>query len=68
MGVPFNSKVHVPGPVIFDPILVITNDPWASGVQLADSDKTGVDACAATDKWTTGLSARTRVKNNARRE
>ena len=41
MGVPFSSKVHVPGPVIFEPVLVITNTPWASGVQLAESDIVG---------------------------
>ena len=41
MGVLFNNKVHVPGPVMFEPVLVITNVPWASGVQLADSERAG---------------------------
>ncbi len=41
MGVPFSSKVHVPGPVMFEPMLEIVNTPWASGVQLAESDIVG---------------------------
>ena len=41
MGVPFSSKVHVPEPVMFEPILVIVNVPWASGVQLAESERAG---------------------------
>ena len=48
MGVPFKFRVQVPGLVMDVPMLVITNVPTAAGVQSADIEKTGVDACAKT--------------------
>jgi len=42
IGVLFRRSVHVPALVISVPILVIVKVPCASGVQLADSEKTGV--------------------------
>ena len=66
IGVPFSNRVHVPGPVMFEPMLVIVNVPWASGVQLAESEITGaVVVWAAAGNWLRELKARTRVKNNA---
>lgn len=44
IGVPFRLRVQVPGLVMLEPMLVIVNIPCASGVQLADSEKTGT-AC-----------------------
>ena len=47
-GVPFNIKVHVPALVISEPMFVSVKVPWASGVQLADNEITGVEAWADT--------------------
>jgi hypothetical protein len=44
IGVPLRFRVHVPGPVMFPPMFVITNDPTASGAQFALIETAG--ACA----------------------
>jgi hypothetical protein len=52
IGVPFSKSVQVPGPVIFEPILVIVKVPCASGVQFAESEKMGgVGVGVAVGDW-----------------
>jgi hypothetical protein len=47
MGLPFNNRDQVPGPVMLLPMLVMVKVPSASGVQFAERDRTGVDDVGA---------------------
>ncbi len=55
IGVPLSRRVQVPALVMFEPMLVMVNDPCASGVQLAEScivgARVGVIVGVAVGDW-----------------